>query len=87
MLLPIPNDQSLPVIRLTIVFNAVQVGDSLRARYVIRDNGSDFRTLQYIVYNEDQRESVRAHVNAEAMRRMRYYCSLGYAVEPWSIPS
>lgn len=82
-MLPIPNDQSLPVIKISIVLT----GDGQRARYTLRDNGGDFSTDTFTVNNGATREQTRNAVDVEAMRRMSYYCGLGYAVEPWQVPS
>jgi hypothetical protein len=80
MILPVPNNQTLPVIRITVVLT----GDADTPRWTLRDNGGDFHTH---TFTGNERDLMRQLVEIEARRRMSYYCSLGYAVEPWSIPS
>lgn len=82
-MLDVPNNQTLPVVRITIVLT----GDVDRARYTLRDSGGDFKSDTFTASNGASREQTRSAVDAEAMRRMSHYCGLGHAVEPWSVPS
>lgn len=71
---------TLPVIRITIVYNG--------AGYVVRDNGGDFRTWSSgQPLNDATRDVFRERANDSALVRMSHYCGLGYAVEPWSVPA
>lgn len=72
MILPIPNEQTLPVIRITIVANAVQVGENLRARYVVRDNGGDFHTEDVHVIGDRPEDRERARSSVD---RIVYHCT------------
>lgn len=75
----VPNDQSLPVVTITIVLNG--------AGFVIRDNGGDFKTVAYSAAKYGHREAARQRAEREAECRMQHYCGFGYAVARWRVPS